>query len=176
MRDSSTRLLESTPGLESVALAAKADYRVTVACVYEDEAVRKWAQEVCMRVPASAGAAVLRVREWKLSDLSEPLLLAEAVVEAAKADVVVVCMEACERLPDNLLAWVVAWLPRRPRDTGALVAVVCESKEAGGQRRRAQEYLRSVASARGMEFILEERKLPVMPSAQDACPTQTLPS
>ncbi len=113
-----------------------------------------------MRVPASAGAAVLRVREWKLDDLSELEILADAVAEAAKADVVVVCMDACERLPDNLFAWVVAWLPRRPRETGALVAVVCRSGDGSRRPRRAEEYLRSVASARGMEFILEERELP----------------
>ncbi len=162
MQSAGTEALASEVVLEPVAPPAKADYRVTVACVYQDEGVRKWAQEVWMRVPASAGAAILRVREWKLSDLSQPQVLAEAVVEAAKADVVVVCMDACERSPGNLFAWVVAWLPRRPRDTGALVAVVCQSEQVGGQSRRAQEYLGSVASARGMEFILEECTAPTV--------------
>ncbi len=162
MRGSSTKELEPAPALVSAAPAVKGAGGVTVACVYQGEAVREWAQEACMRVAASAGATVLRVREWKLGELSEPQVLAAAVVEAAKADVVVVGMEACRQLPDDLFAWVVAWLPRRPRDTGALVAVVCQPKEGGGRSRRAQEYLRAVARARGMEFILEERKLPAM--------------
>jgi hypothetical protein len=165
MQRMSTALLEPAPASEQSASWAEAAYVLTVACVYQDEPARDWARQVCARVSPCAGQNAVRLTEWQVSALGEPGVLADAVAVAAAADVIVVAIQAASELPVHLCEWLVAWLRRRPRVAGALVALISRSEQFGAQAHRAQDYLRAVARASALDFFTEERELPAEPPA-----------
>lgn len=160
MRFANTALLEPPPASAESASWAELDYVLTVACVYQDESAREWARQVCARVSPSAGPEAVRLTDWNISDLADPRVLAEAVSRAAGADVIVVAIHAADGLPDDLCVWVIAWLRRRPRVTGALVALIGLPEQPGAPSHGPQEYLRAVAHASAMDFFIADRKLP----------------
>lgn len=157
--------LRAAAASERTPPAAGLEYVLTVACVYQDESAREWARQVCARVSPSAGPEALRFTEWRIGDLGEPGVFADAVSGAVRADVIVIAVQAAEELPDDLYAWVIAWLRRRPRVAAALVALLSLPDQPGPPSHRAQDYLRAVARASALDFFTEERKLPVEPPA-----------
>src|SRR5262249_34416018 len=99
-------------------------YSLNIVFLYQDGPTRKWAKEVYERVTHVAGPETARATWWRISDLSEPGVLAGAVSTTMRADVIVVAVRTGEGLPLPFYVWVNAWLPHRAAQTGALVALL----------------------------------------------------
>jgi hypothetical protein len=127
--------------------------------IYQDEATRQWALEVCERVAGAVGPAALNVRWWKLDDLSQPAVLAGAVSTALRADVLMVAIRASEGFPLPFYVWVNSWLPHR-LGKAALIALISLPECPSLALDRGREYLRAVARQGRLDFVLEERRLP----------------
>src|SRR6516162_2815851 len=112
------------PWDEWAATAPGAGYTLSIVFVYQDSQTRKWAKEVYERVAKIAGQETARATRWRMSDLSEPGVLAGAVSTAMRADVIVVAVRTGEGLPLPFYVWVNAWLPHRGPQMGALVALL----------------------------------------------------
>jgi hypothetical protein len=140
-----------TPGSES---------GLAVTVIYQDAVTRQWALEVWERVAGLVGAAALHVCWWKLEDLSQSAVLAEAVSTALRADVLMVAIRASEGFPLPFYVWVNSWLPHRPASKAALVALISFPDSPSLALDRGREYLRAVARQGRLDFVLEERRLP----------------
>jgi hypothetical protein len=148
------------PWDEWAATAPGAGYTLSIVFVYQNSQTRKWAKEVYERVAKIAGPETARATWWRISDLSEPGVLAGAVSTAMRADVIVVAVKTGEGLPLPFYVWVNAWLPHRGLQTGALVALLGEGADQGLHRARVREYLQMVARQSKLDFLPEERELP----------------
>jgi hypothetical protein len=144
------------------------DRSLNVLVLYEDSPTREWSGEVCSRVAGLAEPDALRVTWWKMSDLSEPGVLAGAVSKAMRADVIVVAIRATDGLPLPFYVWVDSWLPHRPQGTGALVALLGFPERFVAPMERAREYLKALARKGHLDFLIEERKLPLALEASGA--------
>lgn len=136
-------------------------YGLNVSFLYQDATTKKWAKEVSERVNQLNEPESLRCTWWKMGDLAQPGVLAGAVSIAMRADVLVLAMDAAQPLPYPVYAWVESWLPHRYQSTGALLALMGNPGANKPQAASLCEYLRSVAHLGRMEFILEERRLPI---------------
>lgn len=137
-----------------------ADAALSLTVLYEDDATRQWAGEVCARVADLVGNEALQASWWRLSDLNEPAVLAGAVSTTLRADVIVIAVRASEGFPLPFYVWVDSWLPYKAPNGAALVALITLPEPPTVQLDRARTYLRSVAQAGRLDFLLEERKLP----------------
>jgi len=142
-----------------VAHSSAAGYGLNVTLVYEDAATRKWAREIYERAARFAGADLVRATWWRISDLSEPGVLAGAVSTAMRSDVVVVAGRGAEGLPLPFYVWINAWLTHRTARAGAVVALLGSAREESSHSGRVVEYLREVARQGRMEFVRESRLL-----------------
>jgi hypothetical protein len=136
-----------------------AEKTLNVAVVYHDLQTHAWAAEVFDRVRKSAGKATIRGTWWKISDLIEPGVLAGAVSTAMRADVILVAVDAEERLPLPFHVWVDTWLPNRLQMGGSLVALLGRREALHGHPSTAENYLRAVAREGRFDFVLEQRRL-----------------
>jgi hypothetical protein len=84
----------------------------------------------------------------------------DAVQAAAKADVLVVSIRDAGELPVDLYVWIDAWMPRRTRRPGAMVALIGVPPQPDPQSGRAHKYLEAVSRRVGLDFLPRERKLP----------------
>jgi hypothetical protein len=141
--------------------AAKRALNVTV--VYQDAPTRRWAGQLCDRVETLVGAENVRCTWWKMLDLGEPGVLAGAVSLALRADVIVVAFHAVEQLPLPFYVWVEAWLPHRLAAAGSLLALIDLPRQPTARSDEAREYLRAIARQARLDFLTEERRLPVEP-------------
>jgi hypothetical protein len=160
-----TSVLEQGAGLGNLTVVpppAGRNFGVTV--VYHDPPTHAWAGEVYERLRKLAGKDSVRATWWKISDLMEPGVLAGAVSTAMRADMIVVAIDAAERLPLPFHVWVDTWLPKRLQAAGCLVALIGSAEQPNGESSRMREYLRAVAREGRLEFLLEERRLPVAPT------------
>ena len=133
------------------------DYVLNMALVYQDALTEQWASQIRERVSQLVGPQAARSTAWKISDLSEPEVLKQAVLHTANADVIVVSLQAAEELPRDLHVWIDAWLPHRLQVTGVLVALLGLPDPPDPQSDWAREYLRAVARKAGLDFLVEER-------------------
>jgi hypothetical protein len=140
--------------------ASGAGYALNIVFVYQDSQTRKWAKEVYERVAKIAGQETARATWWRMSDLSEPGVLAGAVSTAMRADVIVVAVRTGEGLPLPFYVWVNAWLPHRGPQMGALVALLGGGTDRSLHRARVRDYLQMVARQSKLDFLPEERELP----------------
>ena len=147
--------------------ASGAGYSLNVVFLYQDSPTRKWTKELYERVTNLAGPHTARATWWRISDLREPGVLAGAVSTAMRADVVVVAVRADEGLSLPFYIWVNAWLPHRQPKTGALVALLDTAVENGQNVERLRGYLECVARQGSMDFLAEQRRLPIEQSALD---------
>ena len=160
-----TSVSEQVAGLDGLTVfPPPAGRNLGVTLVYHDPPTHAWAGEVYERLRKLAGKDSVRATWWKISDLMEPGVLAGAVSTAMRADVVVVALDAAERLPLSFHVWVDTWLPNRLQVAGCLVALIGSVEQPNGQSSRMREYLRAVAREGRLEFLLEERRLPVAPA------------
>jgi hypothetical protein len=100
---------------------------------------------------------------WEIGDLTRLGILSDAVRFATVADVIVVSVCATEELPPDLCAWIDAWLPRRHRRAGALVALIGISEQSSPWFSHTLDYLQAVAHRGQLDFLPRECKLPVVP-------------
>lgn len=92
-----------------------------------------------------------------MGDLSAPGVLAGAVSTALRADVVVVATHAAEGLPMAFYVWVDAWLPHRPQNAGALVALLGKRRNSAPSSGRVRDYLNAVAREGRLDFVIQEQ-------------------
>lgn len=134
-----------------------AGYALNVALVYEDALTWKWAKNIFDHVETVVGPNVIHGTWWNLSDLSHPGVLAGAVSQAMRADLVVVAHTATEGLPLPFYIWVNSWLPHHLPGGSALVALLGAVARPNAESGRVREYLRSVARQGRMQFLLAEQ-------------------
>ena len=167
---------DSRPSLEQIqeqaVVVSGGGSELAVTVIYQDEATRHWAFEVCERVAGAVGTAALNVRWWKLEDLSQPAVLAGAVSTALEADVLMVAVRASEGFPLPFYVWVNSWLPHRP-GKAALVALISLPERPSLALDRGREYLRAVARQGRLDFVLEERRLPGVPDQKSCVSVKT---
>ena len=132
---------------------------LNITVVYHNAQTHAWAMEVYDRLVRLADNESVRATWWKISDLSEPGVLAGAVSTAMRADAIVVAVDAAEGLPFPFNVWVDTWLPHRMQTAGCLIGLIGSSEPPNGHLSRARDYLRAVARAGGLEFLLQERRL-----------------
>jgi hypothetical protein len=148
--------MEPTPISKPIALA-QAGSTLNVTAVYQDMWGREWARELWLRVTQLMGDDAITNTSWNLMELDRPEIFSEAVSAATLADVLVVSIHAGEQLPPSLCAWINAWLPRRQRQDGALIALLSVvAGQPDGPSKQAEEYLRGVARQGRLDFQLRE--------------------
>lgn len=134
-----------------------AGYGLNLTLVYEDPVTSKWARTVFERAEKLVGAAAMRSTWWKVSELSNPGVLAGAVSQAMRADLIVVSLRATEGLPLPFYVWVNSWLPHHLAGGSALVALLDAVEHPNAESGRVSQYLRAVARQGRMHFFLEEQ-------------------
>jgi hypothetical protein len=155
-------LLEPAAAPERTAVSAEGGYVLNVTMVYQDLRTWDWAAGIGRRMTELIGKESISAAAWRISDLAQPGILAEAVASAARADVVVAAVYAAEELPSDLCVWFDVWLPRRTRSTGALVALIGLSEEGCHRASRAQDYFQAVAHKGRMDFFPQKRLVPLL--------------
>jgi hypothetical protein len=149
--------------------ATEDDFTLNVMMVYQDFATRKWAAEMWERVAQSVGGDNIQVSSWRIGDLVQPGSIADAVWSAAQADVIMIAVRSPGELPVELCVWIDAWLPRRTRSAGALVALIGLPPAASTARAsHIQEYLCAVARRGRLDFMPREREVPAMSTGHAA--------
>jgi hypothetical protein len=154
-------LEQIAPLQEAVFATSGVELSLSVTVVYEDLPTRVWARDFCGRVAALVGQDAIRSTWWRIGELSKPAVLAGAVSTAVRADVIVVAIHAAEGLPFPFYVWVDGWLPFRSQGVTALIALIAMPENPGARLDRARDYLRAVAKQGRLDFLVEERKLPV---------------
>jgi hypothetical protein len=148
--------MEATQILIKVASAHNESALNTVA-VYQDTRSQEWIRELWDRVTQIMGDQALAHASWSIAELDRPEFLSEAVSAAALADVLVVSIHAGEQLPSRLCGWIDAWLPRRQRQEGALIALMGVSAgQPDASSGKLEKYLRAVAHRGRLDFQLRE--------------------
>ena len=141
---------------------------LNVATVYQDPLTRQWTTELWDQVGQLVGGGSICHQSWKISDLTDARVFADAVQAVAQADVLVVSVRDAGELPVNLYVWIDAWMPRRAGREGALVALIGVPPQPDTRAGHAHTYLETVARWTGLDFLPRERKLPEEPSALSA--------
>jgi hypothetical protein len=160
---------EQLTRLDKRVTAALASYRSFSPCfLYHDGRTRKWAREIYDRMLKLAGEQRLRATWWKIDELSMSGVLAGAVSTALRADALVLATDASEGMPLPFYVWVKAWLPHRLQAGGTLVALLGKPAQPGPWSGRLTRFLRSVAKQARMEFLKDERPLPVVPATTES--------
>ena len=152
---------------ERIAPAAKApiaraedEPALNVTMVYEDPTSLEWTTEMWDRVTQIAGDENISFASWSIDSLAWPEMFAEAAFSAAQADVIVIAVAAAERLPIDLCVWIGAWVSRRTRRTGALVALIGLPRKPDLQAFSTRDFLQMVARKGGLDFFPREYVLP----------------
>ena len=158
----SKRILPST---RVSALTEDPEPTLNVATVYQDSLTRCWAIELWDRVGELISRKNVGRQSWRIDQLKNPRVFANAGRAAAEADVLVISVRDAGEWPANLQVWIDSWLPRRAGREGALVALIGVPGRQDGQSGRAHQYLSGVAREAGMDFLPRERKLPEAASA-----------
>lgn len=157
----STRLPKGIPPSPYLsASAGDAEPALNVAMVYQDPLTRYWAAEFWDRVGELISHHSVGRQSWRIEELKDPRVFAEAGQAAAEADVLVISVRDAGEWPASLHVWIQSWLPRRAGRVGALVALIGVPGRPDGQSGRAHQYLARVAHEAGLDFLPRERKLP----------------
>ena len=144
---------ESEPAISS----PKAGYALNVAVVYQDALTRQWAGQVRDLMAGVVGQDAIRGTECKISDLVESRAYWEGVAALAHADVIVVSLNAADRLPGGFYLWVNMWLQERSGRPGVLVALLNAPEDANSGAIETQRYLSAVARQGQLQFLINER-------------------
>lgn len=132
-------------------------YALNVAVVYQDAFTRQWAGRVCDLMSRVVGQDAIRGTEWKISDLVEPRAYWEGVAALAHADVIVVSLNAADRLPAAFYLWVNLWLQERFVRPGVLVALLNPPEDSNSEAIETRRYLSAVAHQGQLQFLINER-------------------
>jgi hypothetical protein len=154
-------LWRSVSTLEKTAPTANdAEYALRIVLVYQDDQTRKWAAEVCTRVRQLAGEESVRPTWLNLRSFNQPAVLADAISQASRADVIVVAIRAAAELPLAFYYWADAWVPHRSGEPGALVALIGLPEQQRGDADETRDCLRALARRGRLDLMVEERRLP----------------
>jgi len=157
-----TNILEQATSSEEAGVAySEPKYSLNVVLVYQDTPTREWAGQVCDHVTRLAGDGVIHSTWCEIGRLGDSKVFTDAVLEAIRADVIMISIYDAKELPANLCVWIDAWLPCRHLSMGALIALISVPGYPGVQTDRTQDYLRATAHNSQLDFLLRERKLPV---------------
>jgi hypothetical protein len=152
----------------AAALSKDSEPALHVATVYQDPLTRYWATELWGRVGEFISRKSVGRQSWKIDELTNPRVFADAVQAAAEADVLVISVRDAGDWPASLHVWIDSWLPKRAGRGGALVALIGVPGRPDSQSGRAHQYLATVAREAGLDFLPRERKLPVAASASSS--------
>ena len=108
----------------------------------------------------AVGQDEIRCTEWKISDLIQPSAYWEGVAALAHADVIVVSLNAADRLPGAFYLWVNLWLQERSGRPGVLVALLVAPEESTSGANETRRYLSAVASQGHLDFLIRECNRP----------------
>lgn len=159
MKAAGTRTKTAAPG-HSRTRGAGETFALNVAVVYEDCPSRERVSGLCERVTRSLGRCAFHLRFWSFADLDGTPAFPEAVAAAVEADVIIVSLRAAETLSPCFCKWIAAWLPRRRRQDGTLIALVEATGQQGAALESVQTHLRGVAEEGRLEFLLREHAAP----------------
>jgi len=133
------------------------EYELKITVVYDDSSTRKRAGEVFETVEANLGARAVRGTWWNLGDLAQPGVLAGAVSQAMRSDMIIISVRGSEGLPLPFYYWVNSWLPHRGMSgTGALVALLGAPVPRNSESGRLRRFLRTVARRARMDLLVAE--------------------
>ena len=138
--------------------------------VWQDSLTRHWAAELWDQAGQLIGHGSVCLKLWDLNELRKTPVFPQAVRAAAGADVLVISIRDAGELPLFLRVWIDAWIPRRARRHGTLVALIGVPAERGAQSGSAYQYLKEVARRAGLDFLSRERRLPEQPVGRSARP------
>jgi hypothetical protein len=142
---------------EAAISSPKAGYALNVAVVYQDLFTRQWVGQVRDLMAGIVGQEAIRCTEWKISNLVQPSAYWEGVAALAHADVIVVSLNAADRLPGTFYLWVNMWLQERSGRPGVLVTLLAEAEDANSGAIETRRYLAAVAHQGQLQFLINER-------------------
>ena len=131
-------------------------FGLNVMAVYQDIQSRQEVLELFRRVTRSIGQQPFHLQMCNFHELNESGIFEAAVAAAEGADVLIVALRAAENLHPRFCAWIDAWLPRRRRPDGTLIALIDVGGTPGASSERVQKYLRTVAWEAHLELLLRE--------------------
>jgi hypothetical protein len=122
--------------------------------IYSDEATHRWAEKAFAKAAGDQRHA-FRSTWWKMSDLSQPGVLAGAVSSAMRSQLIIVATRSGGNFPLPFYIWASSWLPHYVNSGGSLIGLIGTNGESG-----ARNYLLSLARIAGLAASIEERDLP----------------
>ncbi len=137
--------------------AAHPGAALRITAVYHDTSGQEWAGGLWSRLSQLMGDGAIVIHAWNLAELEQPQIFSTAAAAAAHDDVLVVSIQADERIPAALCGWIEAWLPRRQRQDGALIALIGMSAgQPAALLEKAEKYLMDVARRGRLDFLPRE--------------------
>ena len=144
--------------------AAKAEdeneLALNLVVLYEDTLTRHWATELWSRVDALIGSGGICRKTWRIRDLTQPDIFADAVRAAARAHVLVISLHDAGMLPPRFCDWAEAWVSDRIASGGAMVALIGVHPRPDAASGQVYAYLETLARRAGLDYLPHERKLP----------------
>jgi hypothetical protein len=129
---------------------------LAIAVAYEDIECLGWASQVCDRVTGLIGSQCVASNSWRIGNLTQPDVFPRAIEAATRADIIIVAAHEAHELPPDLCAWIDAWLPRRGRREGTLLALLTAAPGSEVSS-KARHYLEAVAQRGALVFVAECR-------------------
>ncbi len=135
---------------------------VSVLFAYEDLNTGARAEEFCRRVAKELGTGgEIRKRMWLFSEFRLPRLRAIAAEEAALSDLVALSVHNAQELPEEIQAWLSAWMTHPARKCSFVAALFDPVLQ--GDPEPIRSYLREKAQAAKVEFSAELEEIPESP-------------
>jgi hypothetical protein len=160
----------SGPADRAAMTAVEAEPTLSVVVIYHDSLTRYWAADLWGRVGKLIDSGGISRKSWKLSELADSFVYADAVRAAAVADMLVISVRDAGDMPLLLPTWVDDWLPLRAGRAGALVALIGVPARPDAQAGRIHTYLEAIARQAGLDFLPRERRLPEESLARSTLP------
>jgi hypothetical protein len=124
-----------------------------VAVAYEDVATRDFALQLCDSLSQKfRNDLEFEFTWWGFKYLTEPEIAQQAAEAAAKADLIIVCVNRAGNFPAEVEQWFKEWSSERLLTEGALV-VVEASGDAAEALASQHEALRSLAQRANLDYL-----------------------
>jgi hypothetical protein len=160
-------LCQSARNMQARAPASTHDMSVKVVIAYDNLDVARRAEAVYDRLAQRLEETFeFQQRLWRFDVLAEHSLRAQAVRDAADADIVIVAMKDDSELPEAVRDWLESLL-RRTTGAAALVALLPRTGAP------ARPYLEDVARRGGMDFFAQSSEEPKAQRAPNIAPLHT---
>jgi hypothetical protein len=125
----------------------------TVAVLYEDEATRDLAIQLCHGLADQFEKELdFEFTWWKFKYLSDAEIAAQAAQAAGKADLILVSVHHTENFPLEVMAWFERWLSTRTPSEGALVLLQTPA-DRRSQSDQQDSYLRFMAQRAHLDYL-----------------------